>query len=553
MKVDPAGLASAAQRIAAALGQLPAGDQVHPPLGADPASQGAAMRLTTGATTLSALIAAQASGLAATAEVLAGIGAGFDGVEAANVANLSNLSGSAASAPVSGFAPPPLQAPDIRPPMPPPAAVLGEATSRAVHTGDPSAGAGFASGWSRVADAVDDAAGVVARVADNLPETWSSDVSTPVVRAHLLTYRTALVDSGARAAGLARQAGLHADNAAQARVDIPAPQEYTELNNQIAQAFRANAATGGKYAPVLAALQARKIDLDTKTAAGYGQYHLVSGTTTAPDPDDASAVPDTDPTDPATAAPATGLSHGPSVSDAAGSAPGSDPAANPAGAGQLAGMLPQLIPAVLGAAGGLVGGVMSTLTKAPEALIQAATQAASAATQAASGALGSNADGAGPGDPATTDPGGSDPGFGGDGGGGETSPASGGPSLPVLPSSGPAPVLPTMPAGALPDPVPASGPGGMGMGMPMGGMMPPGGGKAAGGGGQQPERVKGLVVPRTPHTESVTGKVGEDRIARSSTVSQSTDPDDDPPHPPADGARPLVRRITMAPARDDSA
>jgi hypothetical protein len=169
MKVDPGGLASAAQRIVAALGQLPAGDQVHPALGADPASLGAALRLSTGATTLSALIAAQSTGLAVTAEVLAGVGAGFDAVEAANAANLSTLSGFASAAPVTGFAPPPAQAPDIRPPMPPPAAVLGEATSRAVHTGDVSAGEGFRSGWSRVADAVDDAADVVARVADNLP------------------------------------------------------------------------------------------------------------------------------------------------------------------------------------------------------------------------------------------------------------------------------------------------------------------------------------------------------------------------------------------------
>ena len=49
MQVDPSGLASAVQRITAALAQLPTGDEVHPPLGADPASQGGAARLTSGA------------------------------------------------------------------------------------------------------------------------------------------------------------------------------------------------------------------------------------------------------------------------------------------------------------------------------------------------------------------------------------------------------------------------------------------------------------------------------------------------------------------------
>ena len=147
MQVDPSGLASAAQRITAALAQLPTGDEVHPPLGADPASQGGAARLTAGGSTLVALIGEQASGLAATAEVLSGIGAGFDGIEGANVANLSSLRGAASLAPFNGFAPPAAHGPDVRPPLPPPAAVMGEAISRATHAGDPAAGETFISGW----------------------------------------------------------------------------------------------------------------------------------------------------------------------------------------------------------------------------------------------------------------------------------------------------------------------------------------------------------------------------------------------------------------------
>jgi len=75
--VDPVGLASAAQRITAELGQLPSGEQVHPPLAGDGTSQGAALRLTTAAASLAALIGELAAGLATTAAVLTGIGAGL--------------------------------------------------------------------------------------------------------------------------------------------------------------------------------------------------------------------------------------------------------------------------------------------------------------------------------------------------------------------------------------------------------------------------------------------------------------------------------------------
>src|ERR1700751_2587603 len=105
MKVDPAGLGSAAQRITAALAQLPTADAVHPPLGADPASQGGAIRLTSGGSTLAALLADLAFGLAATADVLAGVGIGFGGKELANTTNLSDLGSSASSATVARDAP----------------------------------------------------------------------------------------------------------------------------------------------------------------------------------------------------------------------------------------------------------------------------------------------------------------------------------------------------------------------------------------------------------------------------------------------------------------
>ena len=47
------------------------------------------------------------------------------------------------------------------------------------------------------------------------------------------------------------------------------------------------------------------------------------------------------------------------------------------------------------------------------------------------------------------------------------------------------------------------------------------------------------------------GKLSEDRIAVSSTAPPSHDPPDDDPLPPAKGPQPLIRRITMAPPKDD--
>ena len=544
MKVDPSGLVDAARRITAALAQLPTADPVHPALAGDLTSQGAAARLTSGGATLAVLIGELASGLAATADVLAGVATGFDGIEVAGTANLSTLSNAASSAPVTGFAPPPAHGPDVRPPLPPAVPAAGEAISRATHSGDPGGGDAFISGWSAVADAVDDAARVLTAVVDNLPATWSSGLSTPVVRTHLLNYRTALNDSGARARGLARQAGQHAADLIQARRDIPAPEEFDQLNEQLRLTWEANRASGGKYAPALAALNARKVDLSQRAGAGYGTYQLVTDATTAPDPgDDGSALPVAAAADPA------GAAGDPATGDPLAGAPG-EPGTTPQSTGQLAAMMSTMLPAALGAVGGLAGGAVSMFTKAPEALAQAATQAAQAAVQQMSGALGGNAGDVGA--VAGADPTATDAALDSARPGGETTPASGGPDSPapsVLPSTGPAPTAPTMPAGALPDPVQGSpGPGGvMPMGMP--GAMTPGAGSGAA--QQRAQRAKHLVVPRTPHTEAVTGKVSEDRIARSASAPGPPEPPGDDP-PRASGPQPVVRRITMAPPQDDS-
>jgi hypothetical protein len=546
MKVDPAGLGSAAQRIMAALGQLPTADALHPPLGADPVSRGAAIRLTSGGSTLAALLADLALGLAATADVLACVGIGFGGQEHANTTNLTDLAASASSATVTGYASPPGFSPDVRPPLPPLAPMTGEAVSRATHTGDIGAGEAFITGWTQVADAVDDAAAAVAQVVDNLPDVWNSELSTPVVRGHLLSYHAALSELGQRARRLARQAARHADDLIQARQDIPPPHEFDRLKEQTRQTWKANLDTGGKYAPALAALHARNVALNDQAVQGYGNYYLITDTTTAPDP--AADAPWAGGTDPAAAA----IGHPRTADQRDPTSRRNAPGDTPQSADRLAGLMSTMLPTVLSAVGGLTGGMLSAVTKAPEALGQAVTQAAGAAMQGLSGALASPADTTA-GDVGAGDPGAADPAVdaGGPGGAG-TIPTSGAdsPTRSVRPSTGPTPTPPTLPAGALPEPTQgASGPGAMmPMAMPMGAMMP---GGATAGDQQKGQRAKHLVVPRTPHTESVTGKVSEDRIARSASQTPPTDPRDElPPHTPQQ-PQPTVRRITMTPRTDD--
>ncbi|MDT7722998.1 MAG: hypothetical protein QOE94_4009, partial [Mycobacterium sp.] len=204
-------------------------------------------------------------------------------------------------------------------------------------------------------------------------------------------------------------------------------------------------------------------------------------------------------------------------------------------------------------AGGLVGGALQMIGKVPETLMQAGSQLAGTASQSLGGLMKQGLD---TGDvEKASRPLGAGTGRGATGaGGGAAMPAGGGPvSTPpaVTPTTGPPPHLPSVPTGALPQPVsPAAGSSGaMPMGMPLGGLAGAhqGGGAGGHGGQEPPQRPKKVVVPAEPHTESVTGKVNADRIALSLTGRDGTEP-----QPPDDGSspRPVVRRITM-PSRDD--
>jgi hypothetical protein len=542
MQVDPSGLIAAAQRIAEALADVGGGDPAHPPLGADPASAGGAARLSTAAALLVAALGEQALGLAATAAQLLNVSAGFVEQDLFNQSGLQKL-GVPDVVTVLGWAPPsPPMPPDLRPPMVPPPPLPAEVLSTAVHSGDPHGGEAFVGAWTRVASSTEAAAEVVRSAADRLPAAWDSPVSTDTVRAHLYRYADAFDDSASRARTLTQQAGWHGEQSAQARSDIPPPQQFSSLRQQIQTVSAANIASGGKYAAQLNSLLAEKTALDTQAVDGYGTYYAATDKTTAGDAGSGEQPGD------GTQDPLAGKES---------QDPGGDRQMTPEKAGQLASMLPQMMSAVLGAAGGLVGGAFGSLGKVPETLMQAGSQLG----QSLGGMMKSGLDTGGAAKFASLDKAsraGEGLGAGGHGGGGAgTMPAGGGgsASIPaVRPTTGPPPNLPTMPAGGLPagaQPSPSGGAGAMPMGMPMSGLAGAAHGGGAGGqGGQEPPaRPKKVVVPPEPHTESVTGKVNADRIALSGGGSADREPpdDDDPPS----GPRPVVRRITM-PSRDDS-
>jgi PPE family len=522
MQVDPTGLALAAQRIVEALGELMAVDPVHPPLGPDPASVGAATRLSTAGTVLAAIFAEQAMGLALTAEQLVRVGGGFEMVDESNASNIGAVVAAAAAVSnalaATGWAPPsPPLIPDVRPPLIPPPPVPGEALSAAVHSGQPSGGTAFISAWSHLSRAAEEAADQVRAVAANLPAVWDSPVATDQVRAHLAGYTQSLEASGQRAGEVAEQAGQHGEQLGQAQSEIPTPEEFAALRQRIQQVAQANIASGGKYAIPLAQLTEQLNELNAKATAGYGAYHATTDQTTAGKGD-------------------------PTGGQAAQGAPDK--------ANELVQMLPQL----LGALGGAIGPLFQSVGQLPQGLMQAGSQAAQSLTGMMKGGgdpLGGKVGGdhLGGGEPLKTGK------VGGGGGGGATVPVggSGGLSPASTPSTGRNPTPPARPGGALPPPVSPTGQpgGGMPMGMPMGGM--PMGGAGGAGGKERPVRPKNLVVPPTPNTEAVTGKVNADRIALSSGASgkdgRDTPPDDDdpPPHTP----KPIVRRISTADPRGE--
>jgi PPE family len=543
MKVDAPGLVAAAQRLISAVETLGGAGVPHPPLAADPASIGAAARLTTAGEGLTAALGAHVSTLVASVEHLTGAAISFLDTDERNAAAIATLNGAAAGAgSATGSAPPaPPIPPDVRAPLPPPVNGLPEAISAAAHSGSPDAGELFTSAWHQVGSTARDAAGTIRSAVAHLPETLDGPASTPAVSRHLLSFADGLDTYADRAHNLVYQANAYAGNQFQARQDIPTPPQFADAQRKIQTLANANAASGGKYAVPLANAVADKNQLNQKAVAGYTGYHEKTDADTAGDD------PGTD----------SGGSD-PTALDGATPDGGPDPnggPVSPENAGEMAAMLPQMIPAVLGAAGGLVGGLLGSVTKVPEALMQAGTQAVSAATQGLSGLADPKSDplDGGRGAPA------GDSGDGGGAGDAPTTPAGGGgpdpSSLSVAPTTGAPPTPAIAPAGAVGGPTPPASPGGAGfapMGMPMGGLGGLGGAPGGGNGGGKGEtdRRRKVAVRDVPHTEDVTGRVDLDRLSAAASGGHDPEPPDDSSGP--DPAAPVVRRLVTKPPKEPS-
>lgn len=508
MRVDAAGLIAAAHQLLGTVETLGAGTGVpHPPLAADPASVGAAERLTAAGATLAADLRAQVTAVVASLEFLTGTAIGFTATDENNASSLRTLqSGGGAVAPSGTAPPPPPATPDMRPPLAPPVSMEPTILAAAVHATNPGGGEPFIASHTTAASTIRDATGVIRSVVSTLPQVLDTPATTEAVSQHLMAHAVGLEGTADRSGDLAVQAAGHATEHAQAMQSIPTPEQLTEATNQVRELAQANAVSGGRYAAPLAAAIQRKNQLEAQTMAGYGQYHTGTDKTTAGQQDPK------------------------------------------AGADQLAQMLPQ----VLGALGGAVGGAMGAVTQVPQAMMQAGMQAMGAATQGLSGLAQPKTDL--PESPSIPSPDLGGAGLDGGGGGAPTSPAGGDgvPTAPsVAPSTGAPPTPAVTPAGATPAAAASQTMGGGMMPMPMGGMggMGPGGGSGTAESAGRPRQV---VAKTVPHTEDVTGRTDTNRLAAASATHRARNPE--PPHddspPPSDPDQPVIRRLVTRPPQE---
>jgi hypothetical protein len=556
MKVDVAGLIAAAQRLIALASSVEgvqgSGPGEHPPLAADTTSGGAAARLEGAAMQLWGSACSQAHSLHTAVAHLVMIAAKFGGQEEINKAGLTMLLTPESALDANGLAtlaPVPPITPDVRLPLPPLQPDLtGELFSQLVTAGSAAAGTGFGTTTTTNGHAEESAALGVRDIAGTVPELWDSPDGTAALSGRLLEHANALTTIADRWFELADEARKHADDYSRTVTAVPKPQEFKENETALRQAQ-----ADGNGIAVSQLIQQRGV-LQRRALAEAQRYAGVTETSTSPK---GMGTPQT----PGVGAPAGGAPEGaPSVARA--SAPAEAPLAKAAAgpgeaaqagqAGDAAGQLAQLLPAALGAIGGIAGGAAGMVGQVPHALMQSGQGLAQTAAQGLSGLASqkstdtelSKSVGGGlkPDELSKAKAGG-----GAGGGGGDTHPA-GALGPPVTPSTSHA--SPTVPAGAAapPAPSPAGGSamGGMPMGIPLGGMMPHGA-QGGDGVGDKVPAYKKVVMPPQPHTEAVTGKVSDRTVAaaEASRTRTESDSDDDPPRGP------VLRRITLAPLRDD--
>ncbi len=545
MKVDVAGLVAAAQKLLGLATSAQGLLAEMAPLAADPTSGGAAARLDMASMQLWGAACAQAYSLHKAAGHLILIAQKFGTQEELNAAGLNVLLPGAAVMDDTALAtlePVPLVPPDVRVPIPPGAALSGEGFSQLVHNGSADRGTSFSTTATNNGTAIDSAATSVREVAALVPELWESPVGTAALAGRLNEHVTALNTISDRWFELADEARKHADDYSQTVAATPKPQEFADAHNAFDRAT--DPVSKSQAGAALGRLEARA----TGEATRYAGVTEISTSPKAPAAPQvpaggagAGGVPV-----PASAG-AASIPHGAAAPAQAQLAKAG--AAEAGQAGEGAGQLAQMLPAALGAIGGMAGGMAGMAGQVPQALMQTGQGLAQTASQGLSGLASkkatdaelaksvgdlrpdelSKAKGAG--------------GSGGGGAGGDTHPA-GALGPPVTPSTSHTP--PTMPSGAAPPPTPTpaggSAMGGMGMGMPMSGMMPHGQGGHDGGADRVPADKK-VVTPPQPHTEPVTGRVSDRTAAAAEASRTRADTEDDDPPPRGT----VLRRITLAP------
>ena len=556
MKVNVLGLLFAAQRLVSAAEKLRAiTPPVLQPLAADGTSLGAAGRLDAASAAVWSSTCAQATSLETAASHLVMIAARFGSREEINRANLATLSiglSGMDEGALSALAPVPPLAPDVRPPLPP-MTPEGELFSQLV-TARLSASAGdFTTSATTAAATLQSAALTLRSVSASIPDYWDSPVGTPALTGRTNEHAAALDAISEQWSDLGGQASRHGQQYEETVAAVPKPKEFKDNETALRNAQANNA--NGQNTLLISQLIRERGELLQRALTTALRYHGETEATTGH--------------------PGAGPAQPPGAGGGGASGGGVGGAGRPAGlpqqaqlakagageagqagqAGEGAGQLAQMLPAALGAIGGMAGGMAGMAGQVPQALMQSGQGLAQAATQGMSGLaskkeadaeLAKYAGGLNPEEPSKADGGG---GAGG-GGAGDTHPACAlGP--PVTPST--SHTAPTMPAGAAPPPTtpaPAgsSAMGGMGMGMPMGGMMPHGAG--GGNGADKVPADKKVVTPPQPHTEPVTGKVSDRTAAAAEASRTRTDSgaDDDPPP-----RGPVLRRITLAPLNDERA
>ncbi|RDH80275.1 hypothetical protein DVS77_00140 [Mycolicibacterium moriokaense] len=550
MKVDIPGLIAAAQKLLGLATSAQGLLAETAPLAADPTSGSAAARLDTASLQLWGAACAQAASLYKAAGHLVMIAQKFGGQEEINAAQLNILLPAAQAlddTTLSTLEPAPLIPPDLRTPLSPGTPLTGRGFAALVHQGAPDNGTAFISTATDNAVAIDAAANTVREVAASVPELWDSPVGTPALTGRLNEYVTALNTIADRWFELADQARKHADDYSQTSAATPKPDEFQAADDDYTRASAAGDGVGMSRASYRIGL------LESKASAEAARYAVVTETSTGAGGAGSPQAPGAG----GGAVAAAGAAGAAGAVGQAAAVPnqaqlakaGATEASQAGQAGESAGQLAQMLPQALGAIGGLAGGMAGMAGQVPQALMQSGQGLAQAATQGLSGLASKQptdaelAKSAGGPDEDTL----SKAGGGGVGGGaGDTHPA-GALGPPVTPST--SHTAPAMPAGAAPPPTtPAaaggSAMGGMGMGMPMGAMMPRGQG-----GGEGADKVpadRKVVTPPEAHTEAVTGRV-PDRTATAAEAARSrADSDDDEPP-----RGPVLRRITLASVNDE--